>query len=331
MSGPVLGVANGGTGLSSVTAGSVLFGNPSTGLATSTGLTWNSGTSTLSATNLLGNGSGISSINAGNISSGTLNAARLPNSGVSAGTYGSGSAVPVITVDSTGRVTSATTSTVAGASTSVAGIVQLSDSTADTSSSKAATTYAVKQAYDLAYTANTSKVSLAGGDTISTTLSVNGLSYLYGGVSFSGYGLWHAHYRDGYGALIARNSGYNNYAYIAADGNSWSSVSDARLKTNVSSLSDCLNTVMKMNPVSFNWKEGTQRKQFGLIAQEVYDVMPSVVSNHETSMTDSNAFMGIEYTQLISPIIGAIKELKIQLNSLQETVSKALTNSSPPL
>lgn len=45
--------------------------------------------------------------NATNISSGTLNASRLPTSGVSAGSYGSSSIIPTITVDSTGRVTSA--------------------------------------------------------------------------------------------------------------------------------------------------------------------------------------------------------------------------------
>ena len=40
----------------------------------------------------------------------------LPNSGVTAGSYGSASAIPVLTIDATGRVTSATTSAVAGVS-----------------------------------------------------------------------------------------------------------------------------------------------------------------------------------------------------------------------
>jgi len=63
--------------------------------------------------------------NAGNIGSGTLLAARLPTSGVSAGTYGSSSAVPAIAVDSTGRITSATSTGIAigaGAVTGLAGV-----------------------------------------------------------------------------------------------------------------------------------------------------------------------------------------------------------------
>ena len=53
------------------------------------------------------NGSGIANLNAGNIASGTLNASRLPASGVSSGLYGSGANVSQVTVDQYGRVTAA--------------------------------------------------------------------------------------------------------------------------------------------------------------------------------------------------------------------------------
>ena len=52
--------------------------------------------------------------NASNISSGTLNALRLPASGVTANTYGSATSIPVITVDTYGRATTITTATVQG-------------------------------------------------------------------------------------------------------------------------------------------------------------------------------------------------------------------------
>lgn len=52
--------------------------------------------------------------NATNISTGTLNSLRLPNTAVTTGTYGNSSAVPVITIDQYGRITAATTNAISG-------------------------------------------------------------------------------------------------------------------------------------------------------------------------------------------------------------------------
>jgi len=70
----------------------------------------------INANKVSGDGSGLTTLNASNISSGTLDAARLPTSGASAGSYGPSAAVtgtnnttmnvPYITVDAHGRVTS---------------------------------------------------------------------------------------------------------------------------------------------------------------------------------------------------------------------------------
>lgn len=52
--------------------------------------------------------------NASNINTGTLSASRLPASGAVPNTYGSSSTIPVITIDSTGRITAVSTNSVAG-------------------------------------------------------------------------------------------------------------------------------------------------------------------------------------------------------------------------
>jgi hypothetical protein len=92
--------------------------NVSFAQVTSTGVTVNGA---LNATTLKQNGTALAAsattdaTNAANISSGSLPVARLPTSGVAnAGTFGSATAVPVVTVDSYGRVTSASTAAING-------------------------------------------------------------------------------------------------------------------------------------------------------------------------------------------------------------------------
>jgi len=55
------------------------------------------------------------------IADGAVTTNKLSNSGVTANTYGSGSAIPVITVDAKGRITSASTSAISGGVSSLNG------------------------------------------------------------------------------------------------------------------------------------------------------------------------------------------------------------------
>lgn len=126
--------------------------------------------------------------NATNISSGTLSADRLATSGVTANVYGNSSQIPVITVDTYGRVTNVSTSSVAGvtsftytaanatftlgtgdsstytttitaANATVAGVVTVLDSVTNTSITIAASANSAKNAYDRAIDANTRAAS----------------------------------------------------------------------------------------------------------------------------------------------------------------------------
>jgi hypothetical protein len=109
-----------------------------------------------------GNGSGLSSLDASNVSSGTLSSSRLPTSGVSSGTYGSASAVPQIVVDQYGRATSVANVSIAIASGAVSGLA--TSATTDTTNASNITSGTLLNTRTTANTANSASTIVARDD-----------------------------------------------------------------------------------------------------------------------------------------------------------------------
>ena len=95
----------------------------------------------------------------------------------------------------------------------------------------------------------------------------------------------------------------------------YNSSSDKRLKKNIKTVSNAIETINALRGVTFEWKEGGT-KSAGLIAQEVEKVLPDFVS------TDDNGFMGIRYNNLIGILVEAVKDQQIQINSLKQQIEK---------
>ena len=85
--------------------------------------------------------------------------------------------------------------------------------------------------------------------------------------------------------------------------------SDRRLKNNIIPLTYGLADILKLNPVSYNWKDGTNGKQFGFIAQEVQEIMPDAVKDGE--------YLGLEKDAIYSALVNAVKELKAELDLIK--------------
>lgn len=89
--------------------------------------------------------------------------------------------------------------------------------------------------------------------------------------------------------------------------------SDARLKDNITPITDALAKVKALQGVSFSYKNIPGRK-VGLIAQNVEKIVPEVV------VTDSTGMKSVEYDSLVGLLIEAIKEQQLEIEQLQQTV-----------
>jgi hypothetical protein len=84
---------------------------------------------------------------------------------------------------------------------------------------------------------------------------------------------------------------------------SFYATSDARLKRDVSTVTDALDKCAKLRGVTFKWIAGEdQRDQLGVIAQETQLVYPSLVTEHE-------GYLRVDYPKLVGLLIEAVKEL----------------------
>jgi hypothetical protein len=99
----------------------------------------------------------------------------------------------------------------------------------------------------------------------------------------------------------------------------WSSSSDSRLKTNVSSLANALDKVNALQGVSFNWKATPNSDpQIGFIAQDVLNVLPEVVTGNEKDG------YGIAYGNITALLTQAAKELDDKVDTQNAAINTHL-------
>jgi hypothetical protein len=117
------------------------------------------------------------------------------------------------------------------------------------------------------------------------------------------------------------------------DGNALSGTcaSDGRFKKNVTSFAAMLKAVSSLRPVHYDWRTDefpdrhfSANRSYGLIAQEVEQVLPELV------VTSRDGYKGVDYTKLPLLAIQAIKELSSEKDALQARLD-ALANANDGL
>jgi hypothetical protein len=143
-----------------------------------------------------------------------------------------------------------------------------------------------------------------------------------------------------YNMGVASNSGFYIYTnpgglgvFLSNGGTSWNAfASDARLKTNVATISSALSRITQLRPVTFTYitdKEGVVPRS-GFIAQEVDAVFPKE-STWVTTVNDGLTCLDatgecfypltISQTELIPYLVRSVQELSEENGALQARVS----------
>lgn len=93
--------------------------------------------------------------------------------------------------------------------------------------------------------------------------------------------------------------------------------SDIRVKSKITPLENCLDTIRKLNPKRY---EKYGKSELGLIAQALHEVVPEAVSKGDLAeeLTPEGKPWGIQYEMLIPLLIGAIKELEEEVKKLKD-------------
>ena len=158
-------------------------------------------------------------------------------------------------------------------------------------------------------TLTASNVTLNGTVTIGSGANIGwaGLIYDSGGNSVSvraGYGGGYAYYR-----FESSGSG-NAYALTG----SWINSSDVSLKTDVVTIPDALDLVLRMRGVYYT-KISNGSRLVGVIGNEMEIVCPEATSRFEDQ--EGRELVGVNYGSLVAPLIEAIRVLNQKISAME--------------
>jgi hypothetical protein len=87
--------------------------------------------------------------------------------------------------------------------------------------------------------------------------------------------------------------------------------SDSTLKQNITPIANATEKVLGLNPVEYTWKtDSTSKVHYGLIAQEVQDVLPEIVRV-------DGEHLALVYAEIIPYLLATIKELEARITELE--------------
>lgn len=114
---------------------------------------------------------------------------------------------------------------------------------------------------------------------------------------------------------VANTKLYFNPSTGQLNATDFNSLSDARYKKDIMSLSNSLDKVKTINGYSYKLDSDSNARYLGVIAQEIINVVPEVVSGSESTK------YSVSYGSLVPLLIEAIKELSAEVDILKKQLS----------
>jgi hypothetical protein len=95
--------------------------------------------------------------------------------------------------------------------------------------------------------------------------------------------------------------------------------SDARLKDNITPLSYGLPEILRLRPVTWQWKDATRTEpKLGFVAQDVEPVLPELIIHN----ADNKGALGLNYMGLVPVTINAIQQQQAQIEDQRKLISE---------
>ncbi len=100
-------------------------------------------------------------------------------------------------------------------------------------------------------------------------------------------------------------------------------ISDKRFKDDIVTIDSALDKIKKLRGVEYTWNTGSRKgkRDLGLIAQEVEEVLPEIVHEHEMPLMqdaeEGEVYKTVDYEKMVGVLIEAMKDQQKQIEELK--------------
>jgi hypothetical protein len=172
------------------------------------------------------------------------------------------------------------------------------------------------------------RIDSSGNLLVNTTSQIgSGKSNLaFDGQTFNGFTLKDTNATLNGNFITFYNSAGTNAGAISHNGTTtvnYVTSSDYRMKENVKPIQGALNTVSKLKPVSYVWKNTENEVGEGFIAHELQEIYPLAVSGKKDAINQDGSIkpQGIDPSKIIGLLTAAIQEQQALIQSLTTRIT----------